>query len=191
MYLILAIVFFLNTLLSQGIYLDSKKDFSYYFISSYMKHNDTPQIYNYNYNIKVIKANLELNIGYNMDKQLPEPNLDRDNEYMIYNLKYYLKNKRIISGVSITEYNNWNTNDPVHSYSLILSREIYSYSSGLTYYPYIEYEQYKQKEDYFNPNYTYIGCIIRDDDLFVEPFMKISNDNSSEKFTGIKLGIEM
>ena len=51
----------LNILLSQGIYLDSKKDFSYYFVSSYMKHDDTHQIYNYNFNIKVIKDNLEFN----------------------------------------------------------------------------------------------------------------------------------
>ena len=187
----LGIVFLFNILLSQGIYLDSKKDFSYYFVSSYLKHDDTPQIYNYNFNIRVIKANLELNIGYNMDKQLPEPELDRDNEYMIYNLRYYLKNKRIISGVSITEYNDWNNNASVHSYSFILSRKIHSYTTGLTYFPYIEYERYKEKNDYFNPYYTYLGCIIRDDDLFVEPFIRIPNHNGSEKFTGIKLGIEM
>jgi len=191
MYLLLGIVFLFNILLSQGIYLDSKKDFSYYFVSSYLKHDDTPQIYNYNFNIRVIKANLELNIGYNMDKQLPEPELDRDNEYMIYNLRYYLKNKRIISGVSITEYNDWNNNASVHSYSFILSRKIHSYTTGLTYFPYIEYERYKEKNDYFNPYYTYLGCIIRDDDLFVEPFIRIPNHNGSEKFTGIKLGIEM
>jgi len=191
MYLILSIVFVFNILLSQGIYLDSKKDFSYYFISSYMKHDDTHRIYNYNFNIKVIKSNLEFNIGYNMDKQLPGSDLDRENEYMVYNLKYYLKNKRIISGFSISEYDNWNEFDNVNTYSFILSREFHSYSSGLTYYPYIEYEQYKEKTDYFNPNYTYIGCFIKDDDLFVEPFIRISNNDSNEKFTGIKLGIEM
>ena len=191
MYLVIYIVFFLNILLSQGIYLDSKKDFSYYFVSSYMKHNDTHQIYNYNFNIKLIKDNLELNVGYNMDKQLPENDLDRENEYMVYNLKYYLKNKRIITGFSISQYNNWNDFDNVNTYSFVLSREFHSYPSGLIYYPYIEYEQYKEKTDNFNPNYTYIGCIIRDDDLFVEPFMRISNDDSNEKFTGIKLGIEM
>ncbi len=191
MYLVLGIVFLINILLSQGIYLDSKKDFSYYFISSYLKHDDTPQIYNYNFNIRVIKANLELNIGYNMDKKLPELDLDRDNEYMAYNLRYYLKNKRIISGFSITEYNDWNNNDSVHSYSFILSRKIHSYTSGLTYFPYIEYERYKEKNEYFNPYYTYLGCVIRDDDLFIEPFVRISNDNGNRKFTGIKLGIEM
>ena len=67
MYFILIIVFFFNTLLSQAIYLDSKKDFSYYFVSSYMKDNDVHLNYNYNFNIRVIKENIELNIGYNMD----------------------------------------------------------------------------------------------------------------------------
>ena len=191
MYFILIIVFFFNTLLSQSIYLDSKKDFSYYFISSYMKDNDLHLNYNYNLNIRVIKANIELNIGYNMDKQIPEETFDRNNEYMIYNFKYYFKNKRFIAGVSLSEYNDWNEYEAVYSYSFILSREIHSYSSGLTYYPYIEYEQSKEETIHFNPNYTYIGCTIRDDDLFVEPFLRISNDNSNEKFTGIKLGIEM
>ena len=191
MYLIIVIIFFLNTLLGQAIYLDSKNDFSFYFISSYMKHENINQIYNYNFNISIIKSNLEFNFGYNMDKQIPSESEDRDNEYMIYNLKYYLKNKRFISGLSITEYNDWNENEPVHSYSFILSRKIHNFNSGLTYFPYIEYEHYKETNDYFEPNYTYIGCIIRDDDLFVEPFIRIPNDNTSEQFSGIKLGIEM
>ena len=191
MYLILFTFIFLNTLISQGIFLDSKKDFSYYFISSYMKHENTNQIYNYNFNIRIIKTNLELNVGYNMDKQLPTIDLNRDNEYMIYKLKYFYKNKSIITGFSISEYNNWNDFEDINTYSFILSRKIYGFNSGLTYYPYIEYEHYKEKNEYFNPNYTFIGCIIKDDDLFVEPFMRISNDNSDEKFIGIKLGIEM
>ena len=87
-----------------------------------MKHDDTHQIYNYNFNIKLIKDNLELNVGYNMDKQLPENDLDRENEYMVYNLKYYLKNKRIITGFSISQYNNWNDFDNVNTYSFVLSR---------------------------------------------------------------------
>ena len=33
--------------------------------------------------------------------------------------------------------------------------------------------------------------MIRDDDLFVEPFLRISNENGNKKYTGIKLGIEM
>ena len=49
----------------------------------------------------------------------------------------------------------------------------------------------KKKNEYFNPYYTYLGCVIRDDDLFIEPFVRISNDNGNRKFTGIKLGIEM
>jgi len=129
-----------------------------------------------------------------MDKQLTnpdEPDVERDNEYMIYNIKYYFKNKIIISGLSVSQYNNWYNNNPVYSYSFILSRKIHSYNTGLTYFPYIEYERYKKEIVYFNPNYTYIGCIIRDDDLFVEPFIRFSNDNSNEKFTGIKLGIEI
>ena len=185
------ILFLFNSLISQAIYLDSKNDFSYYFISSYMKHNDTHQIYNYNFNVKVIKSNIELNIGYNMDKQLPDQFTDRNNEFMLYNLNYYIKNKRFIIGFSFSEYDNWNNFDSVHSYSIILSKRINGYSSGLSYYPYIQYEQSKEKTDYYNPNNTYIGCIIRDDDLFIEPFLKLSNDFSNQKFIGIKLGIDM
>ena len=75
---------------------------------------------------------------------------------------------------------------------MLFSKDFYSESSNLTYYPYLEYEVAVEDLDTYNPNYLYIGCIIKDDDLFVEPFFRISQEDANhDKYSGIKLGFEL
>jgi hypothetical protein len=62
--------------------------------------------------------------------------------------------------------------------------------NDLDYYLYIKNEKGFDETLMFVPDFLYVGCIIKDDDLFVEPFIRINNINK-ERYTGIKLGIEI
>ena len=127
-----------------------------------------------------------------MNKQNPNENDSRNNDYSIYSFKYHYKIKeQYIFGLGVKQYHKYNLLDDIYSYTFLISRHYYSQESDLTYYPYIEYERPVNKDMIiFDPNYIYLGCIIKDGDIFVEPFIRINN-STDVKYSGIKLGVKI
>ena len=100
------------------------------------------------------------------------------NNYSIYSFKYHYKIKgQYIIGLCLKKYHKYKYLDDIHCYTLLISRHYYSQESDLSYYPYIEYENSSKTSIIFSPNYIYLGCVIKDGDIFVEPFLRINSIN--------------
>jgi len=177
--------------MSQSIYIDNPKTTSYSFVSTYSKHKKINNLYDYSFDLRLINRNFELSSMYYMNKQNPTNNDSKSNDYSIYSFKYHYKIKnQYIIGLGLKKYHKYKYLDDIHSYTLLISRYYYSQESDLSYYPYIEYERSTKSNLIFNPDYFYLGCIIMDGDIFVEPFMRINN-LTDVKYSGIKLGVKI
>ena len=185
-------IFILCTIsLSQSIYVHNSDITSYSFVSSYLKHKKINNLYDYSFDFRIIKKNFELSSIYYMNKQVTNDNNSRSNDFNIFSFKYHFKMKNeYIIGMSYKIYSKYKQLDDFHSHSILLSKHFYSQESDLSYYPYIEYENSSKTSIIFSPNYIYLGCVIKDGDIFVEPFLRINSIND-EKYSGIKLGLEL
>ena len=69
------------------------------------------------------------------------------------------------------------------------------FTTGMNYYPYIEYEYplflksntIVLEKGFFK--FVYLGCIITFNNLWIEPFYRISLENSNDIYSGIKIGV--
>jgi len=174
-----------------GIYLDDSNAEGLFIVSSYSKHDQIQSLYDYSIDLRLVKNNFEFSAEYYMNKQNLDNNDYRSNEFNIYSFKYYYKvRNKIILGFKVKDYRKYKSLENTQSYSFLLSKNFYSLESDLSYYPYIEYEKATEENILFTPDYFYIGCIIKDGNLFVEPFIRKNNSND-EKYSGIKLGFEI
>ena len=186
------LIIFFSFIKSQSIYIDNPKTISYSFVSTYLKHKKINNLYDYSFDLRFINKNFELVTTHYMNKQNPTENDTRSNDYSIYSFKYHYKIKeKYIFGLGFKKYHKYKLLDDLQSYTFLISRHYYSQESDLTYYPYIEYEIPANEDNLiFSPNYLYLGCIIKDGDIFVEPFLRINNKNYV-KYSGIKLGVKI
>ena len=175
----------------QGIYIDNSNTEGLFIVSSYSKHDQIQSLYDYSIDLRLVKNNFEFSAEYYMNKQNLDNNDYRSNEFNIYSFKYYYKvRNKIILGFKVKDYRKYKSLENIQSYSFLLSKNFYSSESDLSYYPYIEYEKATEENILFAPDYFYIGCVIKDGNLFVEPFIRKNNSND-EKYSGIKLGFEI
>ena len=181
---------FIVFLYPNSIYINNLEYPKWYLVSSYLINEDYKDLYDYNFDLRFSKKNIEFSYNYYINKQNPLVSDKRDNVFNIISFKYYYKNKNFILGTTIRNYENFKNIDDFYSFSFLLSKNFFGFDSNLDYYPYIEYEKGYDESLTFVPDYLYIGCVIKDGDLFVEPFIRINKINK-EQYTGIKIGIEI
>ena len=188
----ISILFFINTLFCNVIYIDNPNSIKWYFVSTYMKDRNIQNLYDYNFDLRLSKGDIEISYKYCINKQITANQNNRTNEFNLFSFKYLNKNKLFIIGPSIRVYQKYNQLNTFYSATLLISKHFNGYDTTLSYYPYLEYEfDINSEEDaLYIPNFLYIGCVIKDENLFVEPFFRINNFNNN-KYTGIKLGFEI
>ena len=195
-----SLLFLFCQIFPQAIFLSEKSDVSFSLSSSYLKQK-IPSLYSCNFDFKtIIKNRYEIVIGYSDIKEKPSIINDyhRSNEFILYELKYFIHGHKIKYSVSLKAQKGISDNviNSINYCKLMIGKEFKgSYKSGMNYYPYIEYE-YPLKSN-FNNNIDnnsslfksiYIGCFITYKKLWFEPMFKLSSDNQV-KYNGIKIGI--
>ena len=181
---------FSNLFYPNSIYVNNHQNSNWYLVSSYLMNEDYKDLYDYNFELRFSKKNIEFSYNYYVNKQNLLINSIRDNIFNISSFKYFYKSKNFIFGTTIKNYQNFKNIIDFYSISFILSKNFLGFDNTLDYYPYIEYEKGYDETLYFIPDYLYLGCVIKDGDVFVEPFIRINNINK-EQYTGIKIGIEI
>ena len=180
----------IGCLFSNAIYLNDYQNPKWYLVTSYLMNEDFKDLYDYNFDIRYSKKNIEFSYNYYVNKQNLLLNDNRDNVFNIISFKYYYKNKNFIIGSFLNNYKNYQNLDDLYSLTFLFGKHFFGLENDLDYYLYIKNEKGFDETLMFVPDFLYLGCIIKDDDLFVEPFIRINNINK-ERYTGIKLGIEI
>ena len=184
------LIFLLGFLYPNSIYINNNQNLKVYLVPSYSMNKDIKDLYDYSFDLRFSKKYIEFSYKYYVNKQNLLLNDYRDNIFNLISLKYYYKNKHFILGASLKNYQNYKNLDDFNSLTILISKNFYGFESKLDYYPYIEYERGIDKELSFVPDYLFLGCVIKDGDVFVEPFVRFDNTNK-EQYSGIKIGIEI
>ena len=194
------LLFLFSQIFSQAIFLSEKSNNYYSLSSSYLKQK-IPSLYSCNFDFKtIIKNKYEIVISYLDIKEKPSITNDyhRSNEFILYELKYFIHGNKLKYSVSLKNQKGISDNiiNNINFCKFMIGKEFKgSYKSGMNYYPYIEYE-YPLKTN-FNNNmdvnsslfkFIYLGCFITYKKLWFEPIFKLSSNNEV-KYNGIKIGI--
>ena len=128
-----------------------------------------------------------------------ENNYNRSNEAQKYMIRYIINRGRMFFLISYKETKGLGVNDldKLSSFSTTISRGIFGERTKSYYYPYLEIE-YPHNVSYhsnLNPlndasfhKFLYLGCVIKSNDFYIEPFYKILLDYNNQFYSGVRLG---
>ena len=202
----LFIILFCDLLFSQGIFLQNDSDFVISSSANYSKHTDLRD-YKYGLSFAMVHKG-DLQFKFNYDKTNQYQNLSSlENsiweEYYSSSITYFIKpNSPIRYAVSTKASFPIKDSLPISSFSFIINgRFLGSRGTGMTYYPYIQYERkfnenyitvieniLKSENDISNFNEIKFGCVITFNDWWIKPFYDKSEE-SNTIYEGIEIGL--